>query len=413
MKLSKFLMTAFIAGTSLFFVGCDKGGTNEQGDDPGAQTGNYPPVTIEGEMLSGDIKAGISAAVTIRGTGFDEVQDYIYVAYDDEAGEQQFERISGEFLEFRSTRISFGIHVDSPLVGKTVVVYLDRPGYDRMPISGEINFIYPEISDGYIPDAGFRASLMSTHPQQGNAQNGIPELFNSYGLIDVQGAAGIKEINLYSSTAQSLEGIELFTSCERLVAHEMANITEIDFSNWKSGNCFVTLERSMKLEKIVAGPCIGRLDCYDCENLKVLDLHHARWMYNLQVFSNTTGEYLPIETFDLRRQRTGTLKDVENPAGAEYCRTDDEYAVLQAGAVMAMPGTCHILVEDAFLTEKRGWDFAEYCTYHAIYDAWTRGATIDVYSATDIEKHLGTVPMYSEDPDALTLEGENNWKPNA
>ena len=44
--------------------------------------------------------------------------------------------------------------------------------------------------------------------------------------------------------------------------------------------------------------------------------------------------------------------------------------------------------------------------------AWTRGATIDVYSSKDISKKLGTVPMYKDDSGALTLTGPNGWVPS-
>ncbi len=50
--------------------------------------------------------------------------------------------------------------------------------------------------------------------------------------------------------------------------------------------------------------------------------------------------------------------------------------------------------------------------FKGVYNAWTRGATIDVYSSKDISKKLGTVPMYKDDSGALTLTGPNGWVPS-
>ena len=48
-----------------------------------------------------------------------------------------------------------------------------------------------------------------------------------------------------------------------------------------------------------------------------------------------------------------------------------------------------------------------------IYDAWKRGATIEVYSSKDNSKKLGTVPMYKDAADALGACGvDNAWTPD-
>ena len=134
-----------------------------------------------------------------------------------------------------------------------------------------------------------------------------------------------------------------------------------------------------------------------------MDLHLNKWMHNLQCFSDPA-----IETFDIRREHTGTFKDKEKEP-AEYCDGDNQYTVFESGAVMQLPDNVHILVDYAFITEKR--QAGDNGSFKGVYNAWTRGATIDVYSSKDISKKLGTVPMYKDDAGALTLTGANGWLP--
>lgn len=72
-----------------------------------------------------------------------------------------------------------------------------------------------------------------------------------------------------------------------------------------------------------------------------------------------------------------------------------------------------ILVDYQFLLDKYsynsdgGYDGKTY-GYMTIYDAWKRGATIEVYSSKDNSKKLGTVPMYKDAADALGACGVDN-----
>ena len=397
----RFLAMALMAGA--MFTACggdddDNGGGNGGGGNEGP--GTIPGVTVD-NMLSGSVKAGFAGAIEILGSGFDPDQDWVYIGYN-EGGEIKYERITTDLLTIRSSRISFGVPITAGYLDKTLKVYLDREA-TKMELTKDLTFTMPTIAEGYIPDPYFRATLMSTHPQQGNPE--IAPLFNSYGLIDVAGAAAVETINLYASGVTSLEGIELFTHCGRIIAHETSSLVKADFSKLKTDQyLFVTMERSGAMEEVIAGPTISRLDIYDCSKLKTVDLHLNKWMHNLQCYGDPA-----IETFDIRREHTGTFKDKEKEPH-EYCDGDNQYTVFESGAVMQLPDNVHILVDYAFITEKR--QAGDNGSFKGVYNAWTRGATIDVYSSKDISKKLGTVPMYKDDSGALTLTGPNGWVPS-
>ncbi|MDD7039620.1 MAG: hypothetical protein PUI63_10325, partial [Alistipes senegalensis] len=108
--------------------------------------------------MKGAVKAGIADAIEITGSGFDSEQDYVYIGYDKD-GEAVYERIPADVLTIRSSRISFGVNVGANYLDKTVKVYLDRPGFDRMAISDDITFTLPSVEEGYIPDVALRSVL--------------------------------------------------------------------------------------------------------------------------------------------------------------------------------------------------------------------------------------------------------------
>lgn len=396
-KMMRFMAMALMVGAMFTACGGDDGPEGPGG--PGEPTDVIDGVTVDNK-LSGSVKAGKAAAIEIMGSGFDPDQDWVYIGYN-EGGAIKYERITTDLLTIKSSRISFGVPITASYLDKTFKVYLDRETV-KMELTNDLTFTMPTVEEGYIPDPYFRATLMSTHPQQGNAT--IAPLFDSYGLLDVAGAATIETINLYASGATSLEGIELFTHCGRIIAHETSSLVKADFSKLKTDQyLFITMERSGALEEVIAGPTISRLDIYDCTKLKTVDLHLNKWMHNLQCFNDPA-----IQTFDIRREHTGTFKDKEKEP-AEYCDGDNQYTVFESGAVMQLPDNVHILVDYAFITEKR--QAGDNGSFKGVYNAWTRGATIDVYSSKNIEKKLGTVPMYKDDNGALTLNGANGWVP--
>lgn len=406
-KTLKLLAMALMAGA--MFTAC--GGDDEPGTTPPEDDGGIDGVTVD-NMLSGSVKAGFAGAIEIMGSGFDTDLDWVFIGYDN-GGDIKYERITTDLLTIKSGRISFGVPITASYLDKTFKVYLDRDG-KKMELTKDLTFTMPTVAEGYIPDPYFRATLMSTHPQQGNAT--IAPLFNSYGLLDVAGAAKVETINIYGSSATSLEGIELFTGATRMTANDNTALKVADFSKWKSsGPIFINMERATALEEVIGGPSIGRLDCYDCGKLTKVDMHLSRWQYNFQLFSSANGES-EVTYLDIRKLRTGT--EMGGPAESDkatwkgYCHAENEWCPLVSGAWYRIAANSHVLVDYQFLVDKWGGTGVDGSGYNCIYSAWTRGATIDVYSSKNIDKKLGTVPMYKDDNGALTLTGANGWVPS-
>lgn len=146
------------------------------------------------------------------------------------------------------------MNVGAAYLDKTVKVYLDRPGYDKIAISGEITFSLPSVEEGYIPDVALRAVLS-------NADKNPNVVFSPLGLLDVNNAATITNngngyaLDISDCACTSLEGIELFKSVTGLVpAWGMPNIKEIDLSKWEAKGIEFFCERAASLEKFVGPP---------------------------------------------------------------------------------------------------------------------------------------------------------------
>lgn len=405
-KTLKLLAMALMAGA--MFTAC--GGDDNDGPVDPPKKG-IEGVTVD-NMLSGSVKAGFAGAIEIMGSGFDADLDWVFIGYDN-GGDIKYERITTDLLTIKAKYISFGVPITASYLDKTFKVYLDRDG-ERMELTKDLTFTMPTVAEGYIPDPYFRATLMSTHPQQGNAA--IAPLFNAYGLLDVAEAAKVETINIYGSSATSLEGIELFTGANRMTANDNTALKVADFSKWKSsGPIFINMERATALEEVIGGPSIGRLDCYDCGKLTKVDMHLSRWQYNFQLFSSANGES-EVTYLDIRKLRTGT--EMGGPAESDqstwkgYCHAENEWCPLVSGAWYRIAANSHVLVDYQFLVDKWGGTGVDGSGYNCIYSAWTRGATIDVYSSKNIDKKLGTVPMYKDDKGALTLTGANGWVPS-
>lgn len=424
-KTLKFLALALLVGA--VSVACSKD-DDSPGDGDGSSdsgTGTIPGVTVD-QMLSGPVKAGFADAIEITGSGFDPEQDWVYVGYEQD-GSVVYERITNDVLTLRSGRISFGISINAAYLDKTFKVYLDRSA-TKMAVTNDLTITMPTVAEGYIPDPYFRATLMSTDPTEGNPE--IAPLFNVYGLLDVNAAAMIDignktnnyALNLYACKAQSLEGIELFKNIQGTVAAwGMPNIETVDFSNWtatENGFAAVFMNGNPKLKKFIGGPNGYRYDIYECPQLEYVDFSHSPWLYNVQLFfdSSDTG-YSYVTYLDMRKDRSGVEMggpDEGNEATWKgYPHAENEWVPYLAGAWFKVADNCRILVDYQYLVEKYGnKSESSFSGYGTIYSAWTRGATIEVYSSKDITKKLGTVPMYSDDNDALTESGPNNWVPD-
>lgn len=428
-KQLRLLAMALMAGAMFTACGGD--------DDKGTETPPPPPPTDEGipgvtvdNMLSGSVKAGFADAIEIMGSGFNTDLDWVYVGYDKD-GTTTYERISTDVLTIKSNRISFGVPITAGYLDKTFKVYLDRDA-TKMALTDNLTFTMPTVAEGYIPDPAFRATLMSISSDEGNPE--IAPFFNSFGLLDVAKAATIDvgnkakgyALNLYACKAKSLEGIELFKNLEGTVAcWAMNDIEEIDLSKWTtdSETSWVTIAINgvTNLKKFVGSPNGYLFNLFDCPKLEYVDLSKAKRAYNVQLYydTSTTG-FSSVTYLDMRKDRSG--KEMGGPNEGEegtwkgYPHAANEFAPFLAGSWFKVADNCHILVDYQFLVDK--WKDSgstanpDGSGYGTIFNAWKRGATIDVYSSKDNSKKLGTVPMFKDNSGALTLSGPNGWVPS-
>lgn len=379
-----------------------------------------PPVTVD-ELFEGEIKAGYPAAVTIRGGEFYE-EDYVLMKYTDDEGLETVYNLPNNVLEIRKSRISIGIPVNADCAGKEVVLYLDRPGYDVMPISGKVRIVFPEISEGFIPDPGFRETLMSEHPQEGNPQ--IAPLFNAYGMLDVDGAAEyVGGINLYNSTAKNLKGIELFKSAkagEVVVGWNNTSIEEVDLSNFQ-GEGSVHFQNCPNLKSFKGGPYPYMVNLYACPKLESVDMSHTLWCWNLQLYGNNKNDINSFSTtklLDIRKkiydykwycypEGNDDLVDGKYPSDPSFEDARKVTTSFRNDCTIRVSGDCLIRVSEKFVTDRRATDWNKstfYGGYAGIWYAWSLGATVEVYDDMDMDKLVGTVVPFSENPDALPKE---------
>lgn len=397
----------------------NNGGGNNGGDNGGNGGGNYPADVQVTDATSGEVKAGMADAITIEGNGFDDLMDMVQIGYEDETGEMRYADVNSMVCSIRKSRITLGVRIDEPYLDKTVKVYLDRMGYDKMPLTGDITFTMPTVAEGYIPDPAFR-SFLSSNPHNCPA---VAALFDAYGMLNPSAAAACQSweskdgwtMDLAGCQAESLEGIELFTGIKPrpgdenviVAAWDMPNVKKIDISNWKLAGFEFRLDRAAKLEELIGAPYVHTLSLNACGSLKKLDLSPCRallrcWMTNIKT---------PVCTeLDLRRDQSGTYAD--RPAA------EGEFTYLQGDTSFVLADNCKIKMDSRFLGShpvENGGNPSCWCD---IYDAWKRGAIIEVYWWKDIERYLDTAPLYTEDPEAISpetmKEGEtetrNKWK---
>lgn len=395
----KFFALSLLAGT--MFAACGDDDSDGPGE-PGKPGGPEIPVEITSDV-KGAVKAGIADAIEITGSGFDSEQDYVYIGYDKD-GEAVYERIPADVLTIRSSRISFGVNVGANYLDKTVKVYLDRPGFDRMAISDDITFTLPSVEEGYIPDVALRSVLA-------DANRNPNVVFSPLGLLDVNNAATMTDngkgyaLDISDCAATSLEGIELFKNVTGLVpAWGMPNIKEIDLSKWEAKGIEFFCERANSLEKFVGPPYAYRIRTYDSPKLTHVDVHNCDWLRWLEISNFETGGGIDapnsaVTYLDIRRNQSGTYADKPTKVG--------EMAMVwnNANQGFNVADNATILIDSHFLYEhtlEGAWT--------PIYKAWKeRGATIKVYSTIDPHRDelLGTVPSAEEMPDALVNANKN------
>lgn len=411
MKKSLILLTSF----AVMLCACEKepsGSGNKGPKEEPELTG----IEIE-EMVSATVMAGEPSTITIKGGDFDELTDHVWLGWND-ADTLAVEEVNNPSLEIRRTRISFGIHCYSAAKEKTVNVYLKRDGYKMMKISGDIQVTTPTIQDGFIPDQQFYADLTIKNPS-------VIAMTNSCGLIDVAQAKvlerepnpgeGIWPFDISWALSGDWRGLELFESLGtnymdyqnektegmNVAAWYSQAIVEADFSNWVAP-VKLRMDNCRSLKKFVCGPNMFGATLENCPSLEYIDMHlsnKATWLY-------TTGA--SIKYLDIRHCQAGEPEV-------------DYWPNCESGSIQFGEGS---IQSDALIKIDSYYLYRHYVdnAWIRIYEAWKKGATIEVYSCINIDEKLGTVPAYADDPNALSdtswdfVEGEeegystNGWK---
>lgn len=398
--MKKVFYLAFVA--AMVIAGCNKN------DKPGPVGPIKPDVTVD-NPFSGEIKAGDPSAVTIKGQGFDEEIDQVWLTWPD-ADTMALELVDNPSLEIRETRISFGVHCYSASKGKTVKAILTRIGCtEPVELTGDINVKTPEISDGFIPDQQFYADLTCKNP-------GIKAITGTCGLIDVNAALDYFyepepgegwPFDISWAVSGDWRGLELFDNLgkkrpvesmapfsgetvePKVTDGEYMNcvcwfskaITEMDFSNW---NAYVQLRAGSctALKKVILGPNMKGGTFDGCTSLEYLDLHLAKAVGFLQDVKN-------LKYADLRVPADGTGPGTTwnhwgfsgNVKGITF--TNDATILIDEW----------VLQHDLMAVTANNND-----TRVNIENAWKNGATVKIYTLSGME-YVKDAPTYAEDPD--------------
>ena len=430
MKKKLLIFCSLALGAMLLAGSCTKDESSSKSDDPQKEKEEDPKddddpqkqddpsgigITIT-DAFAGTIKAGFSATINIKGEGFDEETDKIYIGWPDAdtlAVEYQYDNPS---MEIRSKRVTFGLDAYTAAKGKTVKVYLERDGYDDLCISGDIVVNEPEVSDGYIPDPQFRADLTIKNPA-------VEDMFSSLNLLDVDAARKlVREPNpvegwpfdISWAVSDDWRGMELFESLGsetdpnnelekeegmNVAAWFSPNIKVIDCSNWLAP-LKLRADACSSLEKFICGPNMFGATLNNNPVLKYVDMH----LSNKATWLTLGGEGPTVEYLDIRHCQKGVAATTFPDPEADYW-PNCESGSIQFGT--ALKDNCLIKIDSYFLYRHQ----VDNC-WAKIYKAWKNGTTIEVYSCIEIDELLGTVPAYADDPTALSntswdiLEGE-------
>ncbi|MCQ2142624.1 MAG: hypothetical protein MJY56_01000 [Bacteroidales bacterium] len=371
-------LSVAILAIGLLCVSCQEKPGN--GDKPEQ---GLPKIELtEVTPLSGTIKAGFR--ITVKGEGWDEMTDEIYFQAGDDEESRTY--ISNSSIIFNEAKIAFGLFPSESVVGKSGInCYLTRgEEYEPYLLGENLTIECPTIADGWIPDAQFRSSLAAASDQ-------IAVLFNEFGMIDVEGAAAITSVgdffNLCDCQATSFAGIELFKNyAGPIYAWGCPNLVEADFSaltkmgNLNIDNCpmlkDLKLSPNTQYANLWNDPCLTRLDFSGEMNLDTVNLYE-------------NGKGPAVEYLDIRR-------DSNNPYGKGYVFP---YFVAADNALIKINWwTLRSMWKDGNDNRPGGW--------LAIYKAWKEhNATIEVYSSDNMNELMMTIEKYSENPNALTDDG--------
>ncbi|MBQ7517411.1 MAG: hypothetical protein IJU13_03150 [Bacteroidales bacterium] len=406
--------------------GEDPGQGGEDPYDPGQ--GNFPAgVTVETPLFSGVVKVGVPEEIEIYGGGFNgddsSNPDDIYIGWQ-EGSSKKYERVANESLTVYSDGIVFGVSTDTEAMGKNVIVYLKRDGYDYMPVSGTITLQTPTIADGYIPDRFFLGVLRDQNTL-------IANMVGPCGLINPKAAAKLTQAGqtnhkvngvlpnpedfvLYigDNVSDDWRGIELFSHLgdkgsyvndegANVMAWKCPNIKHIDFSAWEA-KVKVRLDNCPALQSIIAGTHMRGLELPGCTALRTVDVHHSRYInwINIEGLNITTLDIRHAMEYDNNGNETGYGWESDGGVWTHMCESGN----IKLNGI----GQNALIKIDAYYLVRHNVN----SQWQYIYNAWRyKGATIEVYSSNRkyIDVKLGTVPAYSTSPNALS---SGTWDSN-
>ncbi|MBR5035372.1 MAG: hypothetical protein IKX71_08705 [Bacteroidales bacterium] len=369
----------------LAFVGCnhEPTPTPDPGPDDGGNTEVTYPFTVA-EKISGTYKAGVHDAVVIEGDGFRAGLDSVAVVWQEE-GDEMFETVKVA-VTVSARQIKFGVSPAASYIGLPVKIAIKNDEYGTKPIviSNEVQFTKPTVSEGWIDDWGFRHAIKEKNPN-------FAKYMDDLEMLDVDAVAQVEHggstdnggqntLDLAVSWIESTEGIELFSGLKGkdggnplLAIWLCPELHTLDLSKSTVNGLNVICDFNDKLENVIAGPFVTIISGAKCPAVKKIDASQAKLLSKLAFSDPTTA----IEDLDIRREMTG------------------EYVVLGPQSTFPLADNAQVKIDAGFLYDHATGPWKD------IYNGWTRGATIEVYSCVDINQKLGTVPSYAEDPEAL------------
>ena len=211
-----------------------------------------------------------------------------------------------------------------------------------------------------IPDANFKAKLLSASPYNGVAYNFSSSTNSCYidtnwdGEIQITEALAIRQLNLNSSSISSLTGIENFTNLELLVC-EQNQLSYLDVSQLVSLSYLSCALNQLTVLNIQGCTNLGHLNIYN-NNLTSLNL---QGLINLQTFwgsfnllnSLDVSECINLQTLECNNNQLATLFikngknetiNFSNNPNLFYVCSDDSQLLAINNAAITNGQNCHV-----------------------------------------------------------------------
>lgn len=320
------------------------------------------------------------------------------------------ESIGAEYKKLEPGRITFYNSVSR--VNQNLQFYLIRND-KQYALTGNIRCVEPAPEEGYVKDSKFREALKAERKTYADGKEkgglGAADCFDFCNMLLPDKAAAVKlqsgKISIGGWDFESISGFECFSGLganawdEPLIYFYNNNsLKEADFSNF-NGYLAIGMSNCSSLKKIVLGPNMGGVNgAYNCPALETMDISKSSMVTQLMMQYGDGALKLvdlryPSSSYKLSISGNLDLKalaSVTNPTGLTIRLNSDLFTHRNAA------------------TNEGAWT-------KGIYAAWTKGATVELYEYGGNARKIGTVPAYSEDPNALSpdnsteKDAQGNW----